>query len=228
MDAERHEIGLCGAGRCHPGHNGGAGPLPISRQATSGDWSVASNWGGTLPTSTSYAYISNGGTAAIAQAGETCGTLSLGDVGGSGNVQMTGGGLTAENSEVRWLFGLWQFHSVRWEQQAVRLPVSRLQYGRHRRLQPQRQSFRKRLVRIRRGPWAIRAPAASLSPVGATASTYPATFIWAIIRAALAPTTSAAAAVFPDPPRLRWLFGLRQRHSVQWGYRFIRLPLSGL
>ncbi len=45
---------------------------------SSGDWSVASNWNGTLPTSIDYAYVNNGGTAAVSQTNETCGTLSLG------------------------------------------------------------------------------------------------------------------------------------------------------
>ena len=60
----------------------------------SGDWSVAANWGGTLPTSSVNAWIVNGGTATITQPNETCGTLSLGSGAGSGTVQMTGGTLT--------------------------------------------------------------------------------------------------------------------------------------
>ena len=58
---------------------------------SSGDWSVASNWNGTLPTSIDYAYVNNGGTAAVSQTNETCGTLSLG---GSGSVQMFAGGMS--------------------------------------------------------------------------------------------------------------------------------------
>ncbi|MGO9113049.1 MAG: hypothetical protein ACLP9L_27775 [Thermoguttaceae bacterium] len=60
----------------------------------SGDWSVASNWGGTLPTSSDTATIVNGGTATITLLGEVCGTLSLGGSTGSGTVQMTNGGLS--------------------------------------------------------------------------------------------------------------------------------------
>ncbi len=58
-----------------------------------GDWSVASNWGGILPTGTDNAWVVNGGIATITQLGETCGTLSLGGTAGSGTVWMTGGGL---------------------------------------------------------------------------------------------------------------------------------------
>jgi hypothetical protein len=52
-----------------------------------GDWSVASNWGGTLPTTGANAWIVNGGTANVTQLGETCGTLSLGSGTGSGTVR---------------------------------------------------------------------------------------------------------------------------------------------
>lgn len=68
-------------------------------QAPSGDWSVPSNWGGTLPSGNGSAYIANGGTATITRLGETCGTLSLGSSAGSGAVQMTGGSLSASNYE---------------------------------------------------------------------------------------------------------------------------------
>ena len=59
----------------------------------SGDWSVATNWTGGLPTSSVTAWIINGGTANVTQLGETCGTLSLGGS-GSGTVKMTGGSLS--------------------------------------------------------------------------------------------------------------------------------------
>ena len=64
---------------------------------STGDWSVASNWGGTLlPSSSSdTVYVVNGGTVNVTQLGETCGTLALGDSAGNGTVQMTGGGLAA-------------------------------------------------------------------------------------------------------------------------------------
>ena len=60
----------------------------------SGDWSIASNWGGTLPTGSGTAYVVNGGTASVSQIGEVCNILSLGSSAGSGTVQMTGGGLS--------------------------------------------------------------------------------------------------------------------------------------
>jgi autotransporter-associated beta strand protein len=63
--------------------------------ASAGDWSVASNWGGTLPTGSDTACIANGGTASVTQLGETCGTLRLGGSAGSGTLQMTGGSLYA-------------------------------------------------------------------------------------------------------------------------------------
>ncbi len=62
--------------------------------ASAGDWSVASNWGGSLlPTSSDTAWITNGGTATITMTGEVCESLSLGGSEG-GTVQMTGGDLT--------------------------------------------------------------------------------------------------------------------------------------
>ena len=70
-----------------------------SWQISTGDWSIASNWGGTLPTSNDISYITNGGTAAVTQLGETCGTLSLGSGAGNGTVQMTGGSLAATSYE---------------------------------------------------------------------------------------------------------------------------------
>ena len=68
-------------------------------QVLSGDWSVASNWGGTLPTGSDTADIFNGGTATVTTMAPTCGTLSLGSSAGSGTVQMTGGGLSAASCE---------------------------------------------------------------------------------------------------------------------------------
>ncbi len=61
---------------------------------STGDWSVASNWGGTLPTSNDAAYVFNGGVLAITQTGATCSSLSLGGSKG-GTVQMSGGGFSA-------------------------------------------------------------------------------------------------------------------------------------
>ena len=62
-----------------------------------GDWSVASNWTGGVPTSGSNADIFNGGTATISRA-ESCSSLSLGNTAGSGMIELNGGGLTVSNS----------------------------------------------------------------------------------------------------------------------------------
>jgi autotransporter-associated beta strand protein len=70
-----------------------------SWQPASGNWSAASNWGGTLPTGNDFAYISNGGTATVTQTGTTCGTLSLGSSSAGGSVQMTGGSFPATSYE---------------------------------------------------------------------------------------------------------------------------------
>jgi len=43
-----------------------------------GDWSVASNWGGTVPGPNDNVYVANGGTAAISLPGANC--LSLYDL----------------------------------------------------------------------------------------------------------------------------------------------------
>jgi T5SS/PEP-CTERM-associated repeat protein len=66
----------------------------ISWAVAAGDWSVAGNWGGTLPGSGDVAHISNNGTASITLNGAGCGTLLLGDGPGTGTVQMTGGSLS--------------------------------------------------------------------------------------------------------------------------------------
>ena len=68
--------------------------VDIYWNATSGDWSTASNWGGAKPTSEEYAYIQNGGTASITQTDENCRVLYLGNTGNSGTIQMTGGSLS--------------------------------------------------------------------------------------------------------------------------------------
>jgi hypothetical protein len=49
-------------------------------QVSSGDWSTASNWGGTEPTSSDLAYVNNGGTVTITQTGEACSYLYLGSL----------------------------------------------------------------------------------------------------------------------------------------------------
>jgi fibronectin-binding autotransporter adhesin len=60
-----------------------------------GDWSYSGNWSGGIPRFSDVALIDNGGTAAIAQSGPTCGTLSLGDTNGAGYLQMNAGDLSA-------------------------------------------------------------------------------------------------------------------------------------
>ena len=75
------------------------GGASITWQVSSGDWSLASNWGGALPTVNDEAYIVDGGTANITQIGETCGTLSLGSSAGSGTVKMTAGSLATIGNE---------------------------------------------------------------------------------------------------------------------------------
>jgi hypothetical protein len=62
-------------------------------QVSSGDWSTSANWGGAVPAAGDWAYIENGGIATI-DLNATCGTLSLGEIAGSGAVQMTAGSLT--------------------------------------------------------------------------------------------------------------------------------------
>ena len=63
----------------------------------SGDWSVASNWGGTGPTYLDNAYVINGGTATITVPYCNCESLYLGDPNStnSGTIQMSSGGLSA-------------------------------------------------------------------------------------------------------------------------------------
>jgi hypothetical protein len=66
-----------------------------------GDWSMASNWGGTAPTSSVNAYIINGGTATITLPGATCNCLYLGDPNSTnaGTIQMSGGSLSVLSYE---------------------------------------------------------------------------------------------------------------------------------
>jgi autotransporter-associated beta strand protein len=59
-----------------------------------GDWSVADNWGGTLPSSGDVVHAVTGGTVYITQPDATCNFLYLGiDEGSSGTVEMTDGTL---------------------------------------------------------------------------------------------------------------------------------------
>ena len=67
----------------------------------SGDWSMASNWGGTVPTWADDAYVINGGTASVTLFTPVCQNLFLGDPksGGSGTLQLSSGALSALNNE---------------------------------------------------------------------------------------------------------------------------------
>jgi autotransporter-associated beta strand protein len=67
----------------------------VSWQASSGNWSIGSNWDGGVPGSNATAYIVNGGTADVVTNGDICGTLWLGSGAGNGTVSMTAGGLSA-------------------------------------------------------------------------------------------------------------------------------------
>ena len=75
---------------------------------TSGDWSVASNWGGTEPTSSDYTYVNNGGTSLIASEGEECRVLSLGnDAERFGSIIMTNGSLNVIERGIHWDVWFW-------------------------------------------------------------------------------------------------------------------------
>ena len=67
-------------------------------QVSSGDWFVASNWGGIALGSNDYAYVIDGGTATITLSGAECYELSLGNNAvnniQAGEIQMTGGCLS--------------------------------------------------------------------------------------------------------------------------------------
>ena len=60
-----------------------------------GDWSVATNWTGAVPTASDDAWITNGGTANVTQMGETCNNLYLD---GASSLQITGGTFTVSNT----------------------------------------------------------------------------------------------------------------------------------
>ena len=72
--------------------------LPVEAQTTNwklpagqlDDWSTSSNWSSSEPTSSTNAYITNGGTATVSLAGETCRGLYVGN---SSTLQMTDGSL---------------------------------------------------------------------------------------------------------------------------------------
>ncbi len=66
-----------------------------SWQGSTGDWLVASNWGGILPTYLDVASIANGGTATIATGNASAGYLWVGENAGRGNIVMSGGVLGA-------------------------------------------------------------------------------------------------------------------------------------
>ncbi|UCE60006.1 MAG: hypothetical protein JSU63_21505, partial [Phycisphaerales bacterium] len=64
-------------------------------QGGTGNWSTGSNWDNGEPTSADWAYINNGGTAQITNAGEACLDLMLGSAPGeTGTVDMSGGSLS--------------------------------------------------------------------------------------------------------------------------------------
>jgi len=73
----------------------------VTWSTSSGNWSVANNWGGVLPGPADETYIINGGSAAIALAGAVCNDLFLGDPNSvnNGTLQMSGGGLSATSNE---------------------------------------------------------------------------------------------------------------------------------
>lgn len=62
----------------------------------SGDWSVGSNWGGTVPSANDYAYIENGGTATISLPGENCNSLTV----GGGIIDMAVGSISTVNESI--------------------------------------------------------------------------------------------------------------------------------
>ncbi|MGA2616425.1 MAG: autotransporter-associated beta strand repeat-containing protein [Thermoguttaceae bacterium] len=78
-------------------------PLPARAQtywnASSDNWSVASDWTAGLPTSSTNAYIANGGTATVSSTGPACSYLYLGTPAGSGLLQMSGGSLVTQWDE---------------------------------------------------------------------------------------------------------------------------------
>ena len=65
-------------------------------QVQSGDWSVASNWGGSLPTTATQVEVANGGTATITSAGDACYRLYID---GNSAVRMLSGSLAASQFE---------------------------------------------------------------------------------------------------------------------------------
>ena len=75
----------------------------VTWSASSGDWSVASNWGGAVPGFADNAYIANGGTASITvlDGNATCLGLYVGDTasGAAGALQMSDGNLSSTTVE---------------------------------------------------------------------------------------------------------------------------------
>ncbi len=74
-----------------------AGAATYSWQVVSGDWSVASNWGGTVPNSAATVYVADGGTASITASGALANLLYVGDTASStsGAIQLSSGSLSA-------------------------------------------------------------------------------------------------------------------------------------
>jgi hypothetical protein len=74
----------------------------ISWTGTTGDWSDPANWGGTRPTSSDDAYITNGGTANVTVGqSDICSNFYLdsSDSGQPGTVVMTGGSIEYHNQQ---------------------------------------------------------------------------------------------------------------------------------
>ncbi len=79
-----------------------------SWQVASGDWSVASNWGGTMPSGTNDdAYVANGGTASVSLGGIS-NNLYLGST-GTGTIQMSAGSLSVAQYEFVGYRGIGRF-----------------------------------------------------------------------------------------------------------------------
>lgn len=66
--------------------------------ATPGDWFAAANWTAGLPDASSSAYVQNGGTVQIGAGQAVAGTMFLGNGGGAGTLEQTGGSLTLGQS----------------------------------------------------------------------------------------------------------------------------------
>src|SRR5271157_3769394 len=76
----------------------------LTWQASSGDWSIASNWGGTLPTGIDAAYLMTGGTNSVTS------YLYVGNATGSrGTYNLSGSGWLSASSEFIGNIGIGSF-----------------------------------------------------------------------------------------------------------------------